>query len=101
VDAGIGGLILNRVGERLRGLADKQQIILITHWPQLAVLAGRHFSVRKEILDGQTRIFCKRLAQGEVFGELSRMAGGGKKGEVLAGELLHKGAAKAATPDKP
>ncbi|MDY7001683.1 MAG: AAA family ATPase [Thermodesulfobacteriota bacterium] len=101
VDAGIGGLALNRVGERLRGLAEKQQIILITHWPQLAVLAGRHFSVRKEILDGRTRIFCERLDRDEIFEELSRMAGGGKKGEVMAGELLQKGVAKAVGTDSP
>ena len=101
VDAGIGGLALNRVGERLNGLAEKQQIILITHWPQLAVLASRHFSVRKEISNGRTRIFCRRLGRGELFEELSRMAGGGKKGEVMAGELLHKGGSEAVSPDGP
>ena len=77
VDAGIGGHTLNRVGERLVSLAGKQQMILITHWPQLARLAERHFLVRKDVLDGLTFTGCVRLAQAEIEAELVRMTGGG------------------------
>ncbi len=88
VDAGIGGLTLTSVGRRVAALAARQQVILITHWPQLAALAGRHFMVRKEVADGATSVRCVPLAGQEVFDELARMAGGGAQGQALARELL-------------
>jgi DNA repair protein RecN (Recombination protein N) len=88
VDAGVGGMTLNRLGEKLSDLAARQQVLLVTHWPQLACMAGRHFHVHKETRDGMARINCRRLGRNEIFGELSRMAGGGAKGEALARELL-------------
>ena len=48
VDAGIGGHTARTVGERLRDLAATHQVICITHHPQIASLATRHFSVVKE-----------------------------------------------------
>ena len=47
VDAGVGGLTLNRVADSLERLADSRQMLLITHWPQLASRARRHFVVEK------------------------------------------------------
>lgn len=91
VDAGIGGLTLNSVASKLRELADRQQMLLITHWPQLAGRADRHFSIVKEVLDGQTYTRCDRLDSEEIRVELSRMGGGGKQGEALADSLLKKG----------
>lgn len=88
VDAGVGGITLNRVGDRLADLAARQQVLLITHWPQLAVLAKRHFYVAKEIADESTRIRCRALDDQDVRRELSRMAGGGSQGEAMARELL-------------
>ena len=76
VDAGIGGHTLTRVGERLTALAGRRQMILITHWPQLARLAERHFLVRKDVLDGLTYTGCVRLGAGEIGAELVRMSGG-------------------------
>jgi len=75
VDAGIGGRTLTRVGERLGELAGRQQMILITHWPQLARLADRHFQVRKEVVDGLTFTGCARLDAESIRDELARMAG--------------------------
>jgi DNA repair protein RecN (Recombination protein N) len=75
VDAGIGGRTLTRVGERLRDLASRQQMILITHWPQLARMAERHFQVRKEVVDAMTYTGCVRLDAGAIEAELLRMAG--------------------------
>lgn len=88
VDAGIGGLTLTSVGARIAALAQRQQVILITHWPQLAALAGRHFMVCKEVADGATSVRCLPLAGQDVFDELARMAGGGAQGQALARELL-------------
>ncbi len=88
VDAGIGGLTLASLGDKLRQLAGRQQVLLITHWPQLASLADRHFRIGKEVEGGLTYTRCERLARDQVFGELSRMAGGGDKGDALAAQLV-------------
>ena len=88
VDAGIGGLTLNSVGTKLRALADRQQMLLITHWPQLAGRADRHFLISKEVLDGETYTSCDRLQPDQIRNELSRMAGGGEQGKALAEKLV-------------
>lgn len=75
VDAGIGGRTLNRVGEKMRDLASQQQLIVITHWPQLAGLAESHFLIHKEISEGETFTTCRRLEGEKVTQELERMSG--------------------------
>ena len=75
VDAGVGGVTLNRVGERLSELAAKRQLLLITHWPQLAVRASSHFQITKSVQHGETFTRCTKLdADGRAM-ELRRMAG--------------------------
>ncbi|WP_045210668.1 DNA repair protein RecN [Desulfonatronovibrio magnus] len=86
VDAGIGGTILNQVGKRIQDLAKDRQIILITHWAQLACLAQRHFVVLKSVVDEQTFTLCHSLSPQESRQELARMVGG-DKGLELAAEL--------------
>lgn len=75
VDAGVGGITLNRVAERLDRLAGRRQMLLITHWPQLAARAERHFRVTKEVIGDETFTRCQRLAGEERDAELARMAG--------------------------
>ena len=75
VDTGVGGLTLNKVAERLEVLAQHRQMLLITHWPQLASRALRHFRVTKQVKDGKTFTQCLRLDEGERKTELARMAG--------------------------
>lgn len=88
VDAGIGGLTLNAVGDRMKQLAAKQQVVLITHWPQLAALSSNHFQVAKSVNNGETSVNCRTLSADEIFAELSRMAGGGDEGDSFAQRLL-------------
>ncbi len=76
VDAGIGGMTLNRVGERLTHLAGTRQVLLITHWPQLAALGDKHFQVRKDVTNGVTYTRCIPLADTARREELERMTGG-------------------------
>lgn len=75
VDSGIGGQTLIKVAERIRLLATRQQVILITHWPQLARLADEHFAIRKEVHDGVTYTLCASLSPAQRQTELARMAG--------------------------
>jgi len=90
IDAGIGGLTLASVGAHIKKLTATSQILLITHWPQLASLADRHFQVKKIVENGQTTTRCHRLRDDEVATELSRMAGGGEAGSDMARHLLEK-----------
>jgi DNA repair protein RecN (Recombination protein N) len=75
IDAGIGGQTAHAVGETLRRLAGRAQVVTITHLPQIASLADRHFRVEKVPGDPTvTRI--QELAADERRGELERMLGG-------------------------
>jgi len=49
VDAGVGGQTARAVGERLRALGDDRQVLCITHLPQIAALAERHFRIEKSV----------------------------------------------------
>ena len=75
IDAGIGGQAAHAVGETLRRLAERAQVVTITHLPQIASLADRHFRVDKVPGDPTvTRIH--ELAADERREELERMLGG-------------------------
>ena len=87
VDSGVGGLTLGHVADRLAALAEHRQLLLITHWPQLAARAKRHFQVRKEVRGNDTFTLCAPLASEARHAELVRMAGGGQTGEALARSL--------------
>ena len=88
VDSGVGGLTLGRVANRLAQLAERRQLLLITHWPQLAANAKRHFQVYKEVRGSDTFTLCSRLDETGRHAELVRMAGGGDMGDALARELV-------------
>ena len=75
IDAGIGGETAHAVGALLRRLAEQAQVVTITHLPQIAALADRHFRVEKTPGDPtHTRI--ELLGDDERKAELERMLGG-------------------------
>jgi DNA repair protein RecN (Recombination protein N) len=75
IDAGIGGHTARAVGERLRALAGDRQMLCITHLPQIASLADRHFSVVKERSRDATVTSVRRLTDKQVLAEVVRMLG--------------------------
>jgi DNA repair protein RecN (Recombination protein N) len=75
VDAGIGGQTARVVGEKLRALADGGQVLCITHLPQIASLAQRHFSIEKEQSGEVARAQVAQLGGDAVVEELCRMLG--------------------------
>jgi DNA repair protein RecN (Recombination protein N) len=75
VDAGIGGQTARAVGEELRELAAGRQIVCITHLPQIASLAARHFAIEKDPSVEPARTTVRALDKGELVGELVRMLG--------------------------
>jgi DNA repair protein RecN (Recombination protein N) len=75
VDAGIGGQTARAVGERLRALAEGRQVICITHLPQIASLARRHFRIAKSARGQVARTSVEALGTDDLVGELVRMLG--------------------------
>jgi DNA repair protein RecN (Recombination protein N) len=75
IDAGIGGETANAVGRALRRLAERTQVITITHLPQIAALADRHFRVEK-IEGDPTHTQIAVLDDDARRSELERMLGG-------------------------
>ncbi|MFL6030453.1 MAG: hypothetical protein ACJ74D_10530, partial [Gaiellaceae bacterium] len=75
IDAGIGGETAHRVGETLQRLAERAQVITITHLPQIASVAERHFSVEK-VQGDPTHTHIAQLDDAQRRDELQRMLGG-------------------------
>jgi DNA repair protein RecN (Recombination protein N) len=75
VDAGIGGQTARAVGERLRLLAESTQVVCITHLPQIASLARRHFRIQKASSGDLARTSVELLGDDDVVAELCRMLG--------------------------
>jgi len=75
VDAGIGGQTARAVGEQLRELAAGRQVICITHLPQIASLADRHFTIVKDVSGDTARTTVTQLQRADLVGELVRMLG--------------------------
>jgi DNA repair protein RecN (Recombination protein N) len=77
IDAGIGGLTARAVGEHLRDLARGRQVLCITHLPQVAALADRHFTIVKDGSVTPATTTVTALDGDAVVGELVRMLGAG------------------------
>jgi DNA repair protein RecN (Recombination protein N) len=101
VDAGIGGAVAQAVGERLKGLARRRQIVCVTHLPMIAALAARHLAVTKRAAGGRTVARIEALDGDARVAELSRMLAGERVTETtrrqareLLGEAPARGAAR-------
>jgi DNA repair protein RecN (Recombination protein N) len=76
IDAGIGGGVAEVVGRRLRGISVHNQVLCVTHLPQIATHALCQFKVRKEVVRARTETFIERLDDVGRIQELARMMGG-------------------------
>ncbi len=94
VDAGIGGQTARAVGDQLRALAEGRQVICITHLPQIASMAERHFTIVKDTSADPARATVTLLERGAVVGEIVRMLGA--DGEDVAARRHAKELLKAA-----
>lgn len=103
VDAGIGGAVADVVGARLQRLAERFQVLCITHLPQIAAYGATHYRIVKSIRAGRTLTEVTRVAGAEREEELARMIGGaGITAAVRASarEMLEARKAKANTDRK-
>lgn len=76
IDAGVSGDIAGKMGEILNNLANKHQIIAITHSPQIAAKAMSHYWVYKNDTESRTVTAMRQLGQGERVHEIAKMLSG-------------------------
>ena len=76
VDAGIGGAAADRVGRMLRTLAERFQVLCVTHLPQIAAYAATHQHVSKTVRDGRTTTSLESLGEQGRVAELARLMSG-------------------------
>jgi len=76
IDTGIGGRVSEAVGVKLKRLSATNQVLCVTHQPQIARFADNHVIVRKETVDGRTAISMERLDRRGRVEEIARMLTG-------------------------
>ncbi len=88
IDIGIGGRAAEAVGQKLKALAKGQQVLCVTHLPQIAAFADQHFLVDKREVDGRTKMQVRLLDDRARTHEVARMLSGAK---VTDTSLQHAG----------
>jgi DNA repair protein RecN (Recombination protein N) len=76
IDIGIGGRAAEAVGQKLKALSRAQQVICITHLPQIAAFADQHFLIEKAERGGRTHTGVRQMEHGERVEEIARMLSG-------------------------
>ncbi len=90
IDANVGGEIAGAVGEKMAALGGAHQVVAITHFPQVAALASRHFLVEKKVSGGRTVSSLQEVAGEARVEELMRMLGGqSEEARSMARSLLN------------
>ncbi|MFI5120476.1 MAG: hypothetical protein ACHQM4_08690, partial [Thermoanaerobaculia bacterium] len=82
VDAGVSGATAEAVGRKLRGLAAKEQILVVTHLAQVAAAGECHLSVSKEAAKGRTRTRVEALDRGGRVEAVAALLAGASVGEA-------------------
>jgi DNA repair protein RecN (Recombination protein N) len=89
IDQGIGGRVGTVVGQKLWGLAQKHQVLCVTHLPQLAAFGIQHFHVEKVVEEGRTLTRVRELSGENRLLELAQMLGRVSEGTMKsAREIL-------------
>jgi DNA repair protein RecN (Recombination protein N) len=76
IDVGIGGRTAQAVAEKLLLIGQSRQVICVTHLPQIASLARRHFYIEKRVVGARTSVSVHEMTMDERIEELARMLGG-------------------------
>ena len=96
MDSGIGGRTAEVVGRKLKALARRGQVLCVTHVPQIAAVADRHFRAEKTEIKGRTVAAVTLLEGKERVAEIARMLAGERVPETAlqhARTLLEEGRA--------
>jgi len=103
VDAGIGGAVAETVGRLMKQLGRERQVLAVTHLPQVAACADRHFLVSKEAKGASTRSAVEEVSGETRVAEIARMLGGQQLSSTSlahAEEMLASGTKARATPTR-
>ena len=76
IDRGVGGATADAVGRRLKALAERAQVLVVTHSPQVAAKGANHWQVSKRVVDGATLSTVATLSEDERIEEIARMLAG-------------------------
>ena len=76
VDRGVGGAVASAIGDRLARLAEKSQVLVVTHSPQVAARASHHYRIEKSHGPDGTRTNVRKLSSEERREEIARMLSG-------------------------
>jgi len=82
IDSGVGARLGEVIAQKLKALSIKRQVICVTHLPQIACRAGRHFYIEKYVLNNQTGIKLKEMKEKERIKEIARMLDGNQMSEI-------------------
>jgi DNA repair protein RecN (Recombination protein N) len=91
IDRGVGGAVASAIGERLARLAERTQLLVVTHSPQVAARGARHFLIAKSSDGTVTRTGVRALGETERREEIARMLSGATvtdEARAQAGRLL-------------
>ncbi len=89
IDVGIGGRAAEAVGQKLKALAKGQQVLCITHLPQIAAFGDRHYLIAKTETRGRTQTTIRSLTDEERREEIARMLSGAKLTETSLRHAEH------------
>jgi DNA repair protein RecN (Recombination protein N) len=78
IDIGIGGRAAEAVGKKLKQLSRSNQVLCVTHLPQIATFADHHYVIEKKHIAGRTRTTVRRITGEERTEEIARMLSGAK-----------------------
>jgi DNA repair protein RecN (Recombination protein N) len=82
IDTGIGGRAAEAVGKKLKSLARSNQVLCVTHLPQIATFGDQHFVIEKKEHGGRTRTSIRPVTGEERTEEVARMLSGAKLTET-------------------
>jgi len=89
IDIGIGGRAAEAVGKKLKTLSKGQQVLCITHLPQIAAFGDQHFVIEKTVKQGRTQTEVRQMEPGERVEEIARMLSGAKLTETSLKHAEH------------
>jgi DNA repair protein RecN (Recombination protein N) len=82
IDTGISGRIASVVAEKINELSRSHQVICITHLPQIAVMADKHYRIEKKVCDGRTVTHVHLLDDQERQMEIAKLIGGAEVSQI-------------------
>ena len=89
IDIGIGGRAAEAVGRKLKALSRSQQVLCITHLPQIAAFANQHFVIEKTERGGRTETGIRQMETGDRTREIARMLSGAELTETSLRHAEH------------